>query len=77
MKKLAIALAGALFLTAATPVFACPGHEDNAEQAPKTADKAKDQDKTKTDTAKTQDKAKDKDAGKKKPDAPKTTPAKV
>jgi hypothetical protein len=76
MKKLAIALAGALFLTAATPVFACP-HGESKETAPATADKAKDKDKAKeTDTAKANDKAKDKDAGKKK-DAPTKTVTKA
>jgi hypothetical protein len=63
MKKLALAFAGALFLTAATPAFACP-HEDGGEA--KTAEKAKDKDADKAkDTAKTQDKAKAKDTAKK------------
>ena len=56
MKKLAIALAGALFLAASAPVFACPGHSDDADNnAPKTAEKTKKQD---------QDKAKAKPAEK-------------
>jgi hypothetical protein len=59
MKKLAIAFAGALFLTAATPVFACPHEDGNKETAPKTADKDKDADKAKT-ADKTKAKAKDK-----------------
>jgi hypothetical protein len=72
MKKLAIALAGALLLTAASPVFACPHDEDTKEAAPKTADKDKSTDKT-ADKTKTADKAKVKDTAKKtekKPAAP-------
>ncbi|MBP6633698.1 MAG: hypothetical protein KBG28_24615 [Kofleriaceae bacterium] len=54
MKKLALAVAGALLLTAA-PVFACPHEGGGDTTAPKTAekDKAKDGDKAKTkDTSK-------------------------
>jgi len=68
MKKLAIALAGALFMTAAAPVFACPHSEDKeAPQAPRTAEKDKAPAKA-PDTAKTTDKAKAKDTAKKKTD---------
>ena len=40
MKKLAVALAGALFLAASAPVFACP-HEDKENNEVKTAEKDK------------------------------------
>lgn len=55
MKKLALALAS--LALAAAPVLACP-HEDaaNADNAPKTAEKAKEQPKAKeTDKAKAKD----------------------
>jgi hypothetical protein len=56
MKKLAIAVA--TLALAATPVFACPGHDaqdDSQEQAPRTAEKDKD---TKAKEAKPAEKAK-------------------
>ncbi len=49
MKKLGIIIAAAS-LSIATPVFACPGHDDAA--APKTAEKAKDDKATPADKAK-------------------------
>jgi hypothetical protein len=69
MKKLALALAGALFLTAA-PAFACPHDGGGEVQAPKTADKDKSTDKDKAKTAE-KDKAKAKDTAKKKAPAEK------
>jgi hypothetical protein len=70
MKKLAVAIAGALFLAASAPVFACP-HEDKENNEVKTAekDKAKDQDKAKT-ADKDKAKAKDKDKAKEKESKP-------
>lgn len=56
MKKLSI-VAAALSLSIATPVFACPGHDE----APRTAEKAKSEakpDKAKDAPVKTADKAK-------------------
>ena len=73
MKKLAIALAGALFLAASAPAFACPGHSEDKTDvaAPKTAEKDKTQDKAKAKPAE-KDKAKNdtakKKEGQKKPD---------
>ena len=66
MKKLAVAIV-ALAL-AATPVLACPGHEEAPSEV-KTAEKAKDTSKEKTadqskDKAKADDKAKAKDTQK-------------
>jgi hypothetical protein len=44
VKKLALVLSTLGLLTIATPVFACPGHEDDAKaDAPKTAEKDKKQ----------------------------------
>jgi len=44
VKKLALALTTLGLLAFATPVFACPGHEDDAKaDAPKTAEKDKKQ----------------------------------
>jgi hypothetical protein len=44
VKKLALVLSTFGLLTIATPVFACPGHEDDAKaDAPKTAEKDKKQ----------------------------------
>jgi len=40
MKKLAIALAAFGALAIATPVFACPGHDGDKSDAPKTAEKS-------------------------------------
>ena len=62
MKKLAIALAGALFLVSA-PAFACP-HEDGANTKTAEKDKKQEQDKAKKPAEK--DKAKDTDTAKKK-----------
>ena len=66
MKKLAVAIAGALFLAASAPVFACP-HEDKNEVKTAEKDQAKEQDK-----AKTADKSKstDKDKAKKEESKP-------
>lgn len=41
MKKLGMIIAAVASLSLATPVFACPGHDEAA--APKTAEKAKDE----------------------------------
>lgn len=46
MKKLSIIIAATASLALAAPVFACPGHDD-ADAAPKTAEKAKEQPKGK------------------------------
>jgi hypothetical protein len=62
MKKLAVAIAGALFLAASAPVFACPhGEKDSTEVKTAEKDKAKEQDKAKTaekEKAKAKEKAK-------------------
>jgi hypothetical protein len=74
MKKLSIIIAATASLALAAPVFACPGHDD-ADAAPKTAEKAKEQPKgTKATDAKPKQEQPKQDTGTttaKKKDAPK------